>query len=102
MSTDLRRPISPSGGLAPPVLGYASTRCAPSGPRRQTSSWGTWTPNTSPPFGITHLALSQSSPQLRIAVDGMGGDHAPEQVVLGASQAAEEFGLDVVVVGLPD
>src|SRR4029077_8022164 len=55
MSTDLRRPGTPSGGLAPPVLGYASTRCAPSGPRRQTTSWGTWTPNTSPPFGSNHL-----------------------------------------------
>src|SRR5713226_761486 len=63
MSTDLRRPISPSGGLAPPVLGYASTRCAPSGPRRQTTSWGTWTPNTSPPFGITHLAQLQVGDQ---------------------------------------
>lgn len=32
----------------------------------------------------------------------MGGDFAPEQIVLGASQAAEEYGYDVVVVGLPD
>jgi phosphate acyltransferase len=32
----------------------------------------------------------------------MGGDHAPEQIVLGASQAAEDPGLDVVVVGMPD
>ena len=39
---------------------------------------------------------------MRIAVDVMGGDHAPEQIVLGASQAAQEYGLDVVVVGLPD
>lgn len=39
---------------------------------------------------------------MRIAVDVMGGDHAPEQIVLGAAQAAEEYGLDVVVVGVPD
>src|SRR5215471_2631523 len=32
----------------------------------------------------------------------MGGDHAPEQIVLGAAQAAEEYGLDVAVVGIPD
>jgi glycerol-3-phosphate acyltransferase PlsX len=31
----------------------------------------------------------------------MGGDHAPEQVVLGASRAAER-GLDVTVVGQPE
>ena len=32
----------------------------------------------------------------------MGGDFAPEQVVLGASQAARDLGVDVAVVGLPD
>jgi glycerol-3-phosphate acyltransferase PlsX len=39
---------------------------------------------------------------VRIAVDGMGGDNAPEQVVLGAAMAAEEYGVEVIVVGLPD
>lgn len=39
---------------------------------------------------------------MRIAVDGMGGDHAPEQIVLGASQAAVELGVEVTVVGLPE
>lgn len=39
---------------------------------------------------------------MRIAVDAMGGDHAPVQVVLGASQAASEYGVDVLLVGLPD
>src|SRR2546427_5434928 len=29
--------------------------CARSGPRRRTTIWGTWPPNASPPFGITHL-----------------------------------------------
>jgi glycerol-3-phosphate acyltransferase PlsX len=38
---------------------------------------------------------------MRIAVDAMGGDHAPEQVVLGAVQAAEEYGVDISLVGLP-
>lgn len=38
---------------------------------------------------------------MRIAVDGMGGDRAPEQVVLGAAQAAQDFGVDLTVVGQP-
>jgi glycerol-3-phosphate acyltransferase PlsX len=32
----------------------------------------------------------------------MGGDHAPEQVVIGAAQAAQELGVEVAVVGVPD
>jgi glycerol-3-phosphate acyltransferase PlsX len=31
----------------------------------------------------------------------MGGDNAPEQVVLGASMAADEYAIDVSLVGLP-
>ena len=31
----------------------------------------------------------------------MGGDHAPQQVLEGASQAAHEYGIEVSVVGLP-
>src|SRR5579864_7161004 len=38
---------------------------------------------------------------MRIAVDAMGGDHAPVQVVLGASQAASEYDIDISLVGLP-
>ena len=38
---------------------------------------------------------------MRIAVDAMGGDFAPAQIVLGASQAATEYGIDVSLVGLP-
>src|SRR3982074_1434746 len=38
---------------------------------------------------------------MRIAVDAMGGDHAPAQVVLGAAQAAHEYGIDISLVGLP-
>ena len=38
---------------------------------------------------------------MRIAVDAMGGDHAPQQVLEGASQAAAEYGIEVAVVGLP-
>src|SRR6202162_4937023 len=38
---------------------------------------------------------------MQIAVDAMGGDHAPAQVLQGASQAAAEYGIEVCVVGLP-
>jgi phosphate acyltransferase len=38
---------------------------------------------------------------MRIAVDAMGGDFAPAQVVQGASRAATEYGLDISLVGLP-
>ncbi len=36
---------------------------------------------------------------LRIAVDGMGGDFAPDAAVEGAVLAANEFGYEVVIVG---
>lgn len=32
----------------------------------------------------------------------MGGDYAPEQAVIGASEAVRELGVEVVVVGMPD
>ncbi len=35
----------------------------------------------------------------RIAVDAMGGDRAPEEVVAGALLAVEAFGADIVLVG---
>src|SRR5216684_2706670 len=38
---------------------------------------------------------------MRIAVDAMGGDFAPGQVVQGAAQAALEYGIDISLVGLP-
>jgi glycerol-3-phosphate acyltransferase PlsX len=38
---------------------------------------------------------------MRIAVDAMGGDHAPTEIVRGAAQAAEEYGIDISLVGLP-
>lgn len=39
---------------------------------------------------------------MKIAVDAMGGDHAPQEVVLGAIAAAREFSLEIVLVGQPD
>lgn len=39
---------------------------------------------------------------MRIALDGMGGDNAPQEVVLGAAQAARDLGVEVFLVGLPE
>ena len=39
---------------------------------------------------------------LPIAVDAMGGDKAPDEIVAGAERAAAELGLPVVLVGDPD
>ena len=36
---------------------------------------------------------------MRIAVDAMGGDHAPAVVIEGAVQAARDLGLDIIFVG---
>jgi len=39
---------------------------------------------------------------LPIAVDAMGGDNAPGEIVAGAIRAAEELGVPVVLVGRRD
>ncbi len=39
---------------------------------------------------------------LPIALDAMGGDFAPEQIVKGARRAVDELGLQVTLVGVPD
>ncbi|MGA7934335.1 MAG: phosphate acyltransferase PlsX [Kovacikia sp.] len=38
----------------------------------------------------------------RIAIDAMGGDHAPAEIVAGALRAKEELGVDVLLVGDPE
>jgi glycerol-3-phosphate acyltransferase PlsX len=38
----------------------------------------------------------------RVALDAMGGDYAPEEVVLGAVQAAREYGVGILLVGPED
>ncbi len=38
----------------------------------------------------------------RIAVDAMGGDHAPDEIVAGAIRAREELGVEVLLVGDTD
>lgn len=39
---------------------------------------------------------------LPIALDAMGGDHAPAAIVEGALRAVDELGVDVLLVGRPD
>jgi len=36
---------------------------------------------------------------MRIAVDAAGGEHAPHEIVKGAIKAAEEYGVDIALVG---
>jgi len=38
-------------------------------------------------------------PRLRVAVDAMGGDYAPREIVGGALQAAMDLGVEVLLVG---
>ena len=39
---------------------------------------------------------------MKIILDAMGGDHAPEAPVLGAIQAAKDFGAQITLVGMGD
>ncbi|MGF1590884.1 MAG: phosphate acyltransferase PlsX [Pleurocapsa sp.] len=39
------------------------------------------------------------SSRARIAVDAMGGDYAPEEIVAGAIEASAELGVDILLVG---
>src|SRR5205823_10503053 len=39
---------------------------------------------------------------MKIALDAMGGDFAPEQIVAGGVQAHRELGVEVIFVGIKD
>ena len=39
---------------------------------------------------------------LPVAVDAMGGDFAPDEIVAGALRAHEEYGIPVILVGRPE
>ncbi len=43
--------------------------------------------------------MTQNTNPAKIAVDAMGGDYAPEQIVKGAVEAARDFDIEVVLVG---
>ncbi|MEA5620105.1 phosphate acyltransferase PlsX [Cronbergia sp. UHCC 0137] len=42
-----------------------------------------------------------ASTEVRIAIDAMGGDHAPGEIVAGALRAREELGVKILLVGDP-
>ncbi|HEY9673347.1 MAG TPA: phosphate acyltransferase PlsX [Waterburya sp.] len=42
-----------------------------------------------------------ASTRARIAIDAMGGDHAPAEIVAGAIRAQAELGVDILLVGDP-
>ena len=43
-----------------------------------------------------------SNQRLPVAIDAMGGDRAPGEIVAGAVRARDELGIDVVLVGRPE
>lgn len=45
------------------------------------------------------MAAGRDSDLIRIALDAMGGDHAPEEIVKGAVLAAAEYPVEVILVG---
>ena len=54
-------------------------------------------------MGDGGAGLGQASGRpLPVAVDAMGGDRAPGEIVAGARRAADELGIPVVLVGPPD
>ncbi len=42
------------------------------------------------------------TPPIRVAVDCMGGDHAPQEIVAGALAAARDAALRILLVGVPE
>ncbi|NER29797.1 MAG: phosphate acyltransferase, partial [Symploca sp. SIO1C4] len=42
-----------------------------------------------------------ASTRARIAIDAMGGDHAPAEIIAGAIRAQEELDVEVLLVGNP-
>src|SRR5689334_11576537 len=62
---------------------------------------GTPTPSQAP-AGTNRSRQNQAGHVLPVAVDAMGGDKAPDEIVAGAKQAAEELGVPVMLVGRPE
>src|SRR5215471_11388677 len=51
---------------------------------------------------MSQASSDREATKVRVALDAMGGDKAPGEVVLGAVQAAREYGLGVYLVGRED
>jgi len=50
---------------------------------------------------IRNKNMAQNS-RIRVAVDAMGGDHAPEEIVKGAVLAAQKGDIEIFLVGIPN
>lgn len=48
------------------------------------------------------MTAQETTELISIAVDAMGGDNAPSEIVLGAIQAAREGGVSIILVGDPE
>lgn len=48
------------------------------------------------------VSTSEASQTVRIAVDAMGGDFAPEEIIKGAVMAARSDGIEIILVGPED
>ncbi len=46
--------------------------------------------------------MAKANGKIRVVVDAMGGDYAPEEIVKGAVEAAKDEGLEVLLTGPPD
>jgi glycerol-3-phosphate acyltransferase PlsX len=67
-------------------------------------TWTNWW-NWSKKRLVNHKLLLKEacmSANVRVALDAMGGDHAPGEIVLGAVEAAREYGIGVYLVGKED
>src|SRR5215471_7852492 len=51
---------------------------------------------------LNRVTVRVPSTSRRVALDAMGGDKAPGEIVLGAVQAAREYGMGVFLVGKED
>src|SRR6266849_9013491 len=51
---------------------------------------------------MSPTSSDSESAKVRVALDAMGGDRAPGEIVLGAVEAAREYGLGVYLVGPED
>jgi len=43
--------------------------------------------------------MAEAKQQVRIALDAMGGDHAPDEIIKGAISAAKDGGVEITLVG---
>ncbi len=55
-----------------------------------------------PGWRLAKQRPAQGGESMKIAVDAMGGDHAPAEIVRGAVAGSRQFGVDILLVGPKD